>query len=291
MMPYLLLFLMMFARLACAQKALGVELFNKQDWPGAAKAFQTAVAEDPKDGASWFRLGTSLYRMEKYDESVAAYEKASSAGFQPMQALAAAGRSWAARGDAVKAAAFVERAAQGGWPGLAFLDTDPGFAKVRSDPAFIAARAKVDANAHPCMNDPRYHQFDYWLGEWDVEVGGTRVAASRIERMLDGCVIQENWMPSGGNEGKSWNFFNASTGKWEQVWVSMGNVLKLEGELRAGVMTYTGTRKQGGQEVMTILTFAPLSEGRVRQVWNQSTDSGKTWSNAFDGIYIPKKKP
>src|SRR5437868_4592947 len=111
MMPYLLLFVMLFARLACAQKALGVELFNKQDWPGAAKAFQIAVAEDPKDGASWFRLGTSLYRLEKYDESVAAYEKANQAGFQPLQALAAAGRSWAVRGDATKAAGFIERAA------------------------------------------------------------------------------------------------------------------------------------------------------------------------------------
>jgi hypothetical protein len=27
----------------------------------------------------------------------------------------------------------------------------------------------------------------------------------------------------------------------------------------------------------------------VHQLWKQSADGGKTWTTAFDGIYIPKK--
>ena len=49
------------------------------------------------------------------------------------------------------------------------------------------------------------------LGDWDVESGGTTVARSRIETINEGCVIQENWMPMAGREGKSWNFFNTIT--------------------------------------------------------------------------------
>jgi hypothetical protein len=49
-------------------------------------------------------------------------------------------------------------------------------------------------------------------------------------------------MPNSGLQGKSWNFYNAATGKWEQVWMgARGGVLKLEGEFKDGAMRYTGT--------------------------------------------------
>src|SRR5689334_20818408 len=39
-----------------------------------------------------------------------------------------------------------------------------------------------------------YHQFDFWVGNWDVHnadgsLGGTNVVKSR----LGGCVVEENW--------------------------------------------------------------------------------------------------
>src|SRR5207237_74173 len=104
-----------------------------------------------------------------------------------------------------------------------------------------------------------------------------------------GCIVQENWMPFNGGGGKSWNFYNAGTGKWEQLWLSAGSVLKLEGSVKDGEMRYEGaTPRPSGEPILNKLTFTPLGEHRVHQVWVQSRDGGKTWTNAFDGIYVPK---
>ena len=37
-----------------------------------------------------------------------------------------------------------------------------------------------------------------------------------------------------------------------------------------------------------LLSYTPGSDGSVRQVWDTSTDDGKTWKNAFDGKYVKK---
>ena len=96
-------------------------------------------------------------------------------------------------------------------------------------------------------------------------------------------------MPFGGIEGKSWNIYNALTRKWEQLWMSAGNILKLEGELQNGAMHYEGvTPQQSGPPALERLTFTPMPEGRVHQFWEHSTDGGKAWTVAFDGIYIPR---
>jgi hypothetical protein len=44
-----------------------------------------------------------------------------------------------------------------------------------------------------------------------------------------------------------------------------------------------------GGKIINKITFVPLEGGRVRQLWESSQDDGKTWSVAFDGLYIPRK--
>jgi len=39
-----------------------------------------------------------------------------------------------------------------------------------------------------------YKQFDFWVGEWKVEVSGQVIAKQPIEKLMDGCIVQENWM-------------------------------------------------------------------------------------------------
>jgi len=94
-----------------------------------------------------------------------------------------------------------------------------------------------------------YHQFDFWLGNWDVHtatgaLGGTNVVKSR----LDGCVVEENWTGAGLGHGRSLNFYDASTGTWSQMWVSSGGcptgVIIIEGTFANGSMTMTGRKEQ-----------------------------------------------
>ena len=44
-----------------------------------------------------------------------------------------------------------------------------------------------------------------------------------------------------------------------------------------------------GATTLERITWTPLDGGRVRQLWEQSQDQGKTWKSVFDGTYSKKK--
>jgi hypothetical protein len=92
----------------------------------------------------------------------------------------------------------------------------------------------------------------------------------------------------GGGQGKGWNFYNSTTGQWEQVWITnRGEILKVAGGWKNGAM-----REQGptpGRPVLHRHSFTPVPPDRVRQFCEESEDGGKTWHVAFDGVYIPAK--
>ena len=144
----------------------------------------------------------------------------------------------------------------------------------------------------PCKSQPQYRQFDFWIGEWDVQnPQGQQAGTNSIQLILGDCVIFENWTGARGGQGKSFNIYNAAKGKWQQTWVdSFGSVLELFGEYKDGQMTLTGERKGAdGKVTISRLTWTKLPSERVRQLWEQSTDGGKTWTVAFDGTYIKRK--
>src|SRR5438874_893753 len=77
----------------------------------------------------------------------------------------------------------------------------------------------------PCTSDPTYRQFDFWIGEWDVYgKNGKKAGDSRIELILDSCIILENWKSANPFKnlyyaGKSFNTYNSLTKQWQQTWV------------------------------------------------------------------------
>jgi ketosteroid isomerase-like protein len=143
----------------------------------------------------------------------------------------------------------------------------------------------------PCRSKPEYRQFDFWIGEWDVEAGGKPAGTNSVRLILGDCVIFENWKGAGGMTGKSFNIYNAAIGKWQQTWVdSSGNSLEFYGEFKDGAMRLVGEKPgPNGARIINKLTFFPLGGGRVRQLWESSQDQGRTWSAVFDGLYIRKK--
>jgi ketosteroid isomerase-like protein len=143
----------------------------------------------------------------------------------------------------------------------------------------------------PCAARPEYRQFDFWIGEWDVQAGGQQAGTSSVQLILDQCVIFENWTGVRGGMGKSFNIYNAAAGKWQQTWVdSMGNVSELYGEFKDGAMRLVGEKPDPkGGKIITKLSFIPLEGGRVRQLWESSQDGGKTWYAMFDGLYTRRR--
>lgn len=166
---------------------------------------------------------------------------------------------------------------------------------LRSLPRFKAFETRVNTNARPCANDPKFRAFDFWIGEWDVQPTGPnrapigQGASSVIEAQLDGCVIQENWMPPGGGAGKSFNIFNTATKQWEQYWVDQrGTITHYKGTFQPdGTLLYEGD--QFGTTNKVRMTFFNQGPNQVRQLGHQSNDGGKTWTVTFDLTYVRKK--
>jgi len=147
------------------------------------------------------------------------------------------------------------------------------------------------APPRPTCAGPEHRQFDFWVGDWRVESpDGRFLGTNRIVRRFGGCVLQEHWEGAAGGLGESYNLYDRNTGLWHQRWVSStGNLLELDGGLRDGAMVMEGeTLGRDGSRSLNRITWTPLggAPGRVRQLWEASTDGGATWSVAFDGIYI-----
>ncbi len=146
-------------------------------------------------------------------------------------------------------------------------------------------------NLKPCaVEGSKHRQFDFWVGDWDVKVNDKQAGVNEVKLILGDCVVFENWTGAGGGSGKSFNFFNRGTGKWHQTWVDdRGGVLEFEGEFSDGAMRFRGeTRDAKGSVILQKLTFFPMPEDKVRQLWESSADDGKTWKIVFDGLYQKK---
>jgi hypothetical protein len=139
----------------------------------------------------------------------------------------------------------------------------------------------------PCAEGP-FRQFDFWAGEWDVrDAEGKQAGVNTISREENGCVLVERWRSAAGGTGQSYNYYDPSTGKWKQLWVGSGILLHMEGGPHEGGMRLEGPLQYLGQGRTTILrgTWSLLADGRVRQLFEESQDGGKSWTTWFDGFY------
>ncbi|MDQ6931043.1 MAG: DUF1579 domain-containing protein [Candidatus Eremiobacteraeota bacterium] len=152
---------------------------------------------------------------------------------------------------------------------------------VRNNPAPLALAAQCTA--------PEYRQFDFWSGNWRVTDRKTRkfVGTNDIPHVQGNCAIEEHWTSRSRIRGMSFNTYDRSTKRWHQTWVdSTGGLLELDGSLKAGSMVLSQTSAgQNGKPQLQRITWTPESDGTVRQHWVVSSDNGKTWQDAFDGIY------
>jgi len=266
--------------------------FAAQDWVKAVAAYEKLTQREPANGRSWNRLGYALLQTGKYERAAQTLRRAVEIGAPAaVYNLACA---YARLNDKEKAFEWLKRALDSGSPAAAAFQRDPDLASLRDDARYAEMALLAEKIAKPCLHKPEYRQFDFWAGEWDVKnPQGQLVGTNSIQRVVDGCLLLENWTSTQGVTGKSVNFFNAETGKWRQTWVdNQGGVLELDGEYKDGALRYTGvTADPDGRKTLERLTFFNLGPDRVRQLWEQSKDDGKTWVITFDGDYVRKKAP
>jgi len=163
----------------------------------------------------------------------------------------------------------------------------------------LATVLRVVAQKTPCTTDPVYRQFDFWIGEWDVYAkNGKKAGDSKIDLILDSCIILENWKSANASQGvsyagKSFNTYNSATKQWQQTWVDNvgGTTEFLVGHYEDNKMIFRTKPFQFSKDTIAIrkLTFYNLGPDKVRQHGEISKDNGATWNNEYDLEYRRKK--
>jgi len=254
-----------------------------------------AQSPTPAAGAAAFAQAVQLQNAGKFAEAIPLLKQAIADGYQPVNpARFRLARAYARSGSADLSLAELETLVAGGFANAAAL-TSTDLDSLRSLPRYKAVEARINALAHPCAADPRFHAFDFWIGAWDVQPTGTprgpigSGSTSIVEPQLEGCVIQENWQPIGGvGAGKSFNMFNTVTRQWEQYYVdSRGTITHYIGTFHEdGNLYYEAT--QFGSSNKIRMTFFNQGKDQVRQLGQTSSDNGKTWTVTYDLTYIRK---
>lgn len=245
-------------------------------------------------GQAAFAEGVRLHDAGKPAEAIPLFKQAIADGFQPMfQARFRLARAYAKAGQPDLALAELEGLATAGFANTTAL-AQPDLDGLRALPRFQAVETQMTITAHPCEADPNYHAFDFWIGEWDVQnTNAPRApigsgATSIVERQLDGCVIQENWLPPGPGAGKSFNIYNNLTKQWEQYYVdARGTITLYKGTFHDDGNLYYEADQFGSSNKVR-MTFFNQGPNQVRQLGHTSSDGGKTWAVSFDLTYVRK---
>jgi ketosteroid isomerase-like protein len=151
----------------------------------------------------------------------------------------------------------------------------------------LPGRALAAGEATSCATS-EYRQFDFWAGDWDVYDMGhpTKVADARVDPILEGCVLREDYRGSDGHHGQSFTIYDAARKVWHQSWVTnRGEWLEIEGKIAGGEMVLAGEDHAAGTLVRGV--WKPVN-GDVRETAVTSRDGGQTWKPWFDLVFRHK---
>lgn len=148
-----------------------------------------------------------------------------------------------------------------------------------------------------CDANPEFHLLDFWIGDWDVFVGDVNVGEDRVEKILDGCAVVEDWTAARGGRGHSLFYYAPGAGTWKQVWVTQ-NALgpgglkekELVERLPDGGLRFQGEvpNDQGGG-YLDRTTLTPVGPDEVHQLIETSINGGFAWKATFDARYVRRK--
>ena len=262
------------------------DAYAKQDFGRAATLFQQATVAEPNSGAAWEGFGLASLKTGHFDDAERAFHRAVELKWRPYLNRLNVARVAAKQGDSAKALQILNELVASGRASqlLPYLQV-PEFDSIRSTAEF----QKVKQGFMPCTA-PDYRKFDFWAGEWEVQnPRGQTIGSSNVTVEQDGCLLVEHWKSGLGFEtGTSFNYFSNRDQQWHQLYVANNNGTahpEMRGDLTAGHMVLLTDVVDGTQARWTWYELAP---GKVRQMAEQSTDGGKTWTTTWDSVYIKK---
>ncbi len=131
------------------------------------------------------------------------------------------------------------------------------------------------------------HEFDFWLGEWNV-YWGDKQGTNRVESVLDGAVIHENF-DGDGLIGTSVSVFSKEDNRWHQTWVdNTGSYLDFIGEFADGRMILSRNGVVEGKAVKQRMVWYDITANAFLWNWERSDDEGSSWREMWKLEYKRK---
>lgn len=142
-----------------------------------------------------------------------------------------------------------------------------------------------------CISFSSYSQtnaFDFWVGDWKLSWQGQdneiKKGQNKIERVLNGKVIQENFTSLEGDEssrlvGKSWTVYDPILEKWKQTWVDNSGVyLDFQSFIEDSIKGFQRSFKnKNGQLIHQRMVFYNIKEDSFTWDWEGSKDA-ENWT-------------
>jgi len=289
-----ILFILFFVSTISGQDLLkqGKQQLQDQQLEAAANTFNQVIEKELKNGEVWFYLGLSFHNQKMYTKALHAYKKADSIGFSPERTRYNMACCYSLLNEKGKALHALAEAINAGFQQLPLLSSDPDLDYIRNEPEFQELYMQLEQRIYPCIHNPKYQEFDFWIGEWEVfNQQGQKVGENRIQKVMQGCLILENWKSVRGSAGTSMNYYDPASNTWKQNWVDEnGRVIWYNGNVRDNAMYFEGELiDHEGRIEFAQVVIKLLPNGNIHHLIKHSKDSGKTWYSWFDGIYIKIK--
>ena len=130
----------------------------------AAPGFVLASNGHPRSGSDWYSRGMDLHHRERYDEAIAAFEKAIELGHREDAASYNIACGYALKGDSDRAFEWLKKAQEAGFSLDGYLGSDDDLDSLKSDPRWAALRRETRARyaseheANPAGAAKRYEK-------------------------------------------------------------------------------------------------------------------------------------
>ena len=153
---------------------------------------------------------------------------------------------------------------------------------------FFTTIAQTPPVQKPCSASEA-SQFDFWVGNWQLTWNDTSHGTNKINKILDGCGVQENFYdPAMNYKGQSWSVYNQNAKQWQQTWVdNQGGYIALTGGMTGDSMVLTTAERTVPAKVsptgkiISRMVFYNIKSNSFDWSWEASTDGGKTWKNSW----------
>lgn len=263
------------------------QYYLNSDWNNAIIAYTKITEAEENNINAWLRLTNSYIQKKDYDSAFIKLQYAVTKGDHPVLWYNLSSM-YAKNKMKEKSLGALKKSIAAGFIGFEQILKDEDFYFMKNDEEFLILLDELKRQEFPCEFNKRLKEFEFWIGEWNVyTTSGSKVGESKIEKILNQCVIMENWTNSNGRKGKSFNVINSNTGNWEQTWVDdSGNITEFKkGKFENNQLSFIAEEENQKKELQyQRLTFFKNEDGTVRQLGEISSD-GKQWIITYDLLY------